>query len=179
VKNNLSNNIKLSYLFRDAGNYKMFDYVVLSNPTDKSAEEIDDDLRRRLIDGAYFYPEQVQLPVLQDSSIEGMWHEYEKVEVTDKEVTDERAIGEIIGLMGGAQNLSTFNAVSKHLILSSVKQVFTSCSDAQKPEQFIFFMRRNRYFHPRTERYLISGYTSDFAEVDDKRPLHFEEETTS
>ncbi len=67
MKKDLFRNIKLSYLFRDAGNYKMFGYVVLSNPTDKSAEEIDDDLRRRLIDAAYFYPELVQLPVLYGS----------------------------------------------------------------------------------------------------------------
>lgn len=102
MKKDLFRNIKLSYLFRDAGNYKTFGYVVLSNPGSKSPEEIDADLRRCLIDGAYFYPDQVQVPVL-NYSPEGMWHEYEQVEATDEEVSDERTVAEVIGLMGGAQ----------------------------------------------------------------------------
>ncbi|MCJ8498831.1 hypothetical protein MVI27_11280 [Chryseobacterium salipaludis] len=102
MKNNSSNNIKLSYLFRDAGNYKTFGFVVLSNSGGKSPEEIDGDLRRCLIDGAYFYPEQVQLPVL-DCSDAGMWHEYEKVEMTDEEVTGGRTVEEVIGLLAGEQ----------------------------------------------------------------------------
>ncbi len=83
MKNNSSNNIKLSYLFRDAGNYKTFGFVVLSNSGGKSLAEIDGDLRRCLIDGAYFYPEQVQLPVL-DEGEERMLHEYGNVESGDK-----------------------------------------------------------------------------------------------
>ncbi len=75
MRKGLSHNIKLSYLFRDAGNYKTFGFVILSNPGGRSAERIDNDLRRRLIDGAYFYPEKMQLPVL-DCGDEGMWHEY-------------------------------------------------------------------------------------------------------
>jgi len=73
-------NIKLSYLFRDAGNYKTFGVVILMNSSGKSAEEIDGDLRRFLIDGMYFYPEQGRLPILQHSSDEDIWREYEKVE---------------------------------------------------------------------------------------------------
>ncbi len=72
-------NIKLSYLFRDAGNYKTFVNVILRNASGKSAEEIDGGLRRFLIEDAYFYVEQVQLLVLKNSSNEGMWHEYQKV----------------------------------------------------------------------------------------------------
>lgn len=96
------NNIKLSYLFRDGGNYKTFGYVILSNPGRRSTEQIDNDLRRRLIDGAYFYPEKVNLPVLHHGD-EGMWHEYEKAEMTDEEVTDERTIEEVAGLLRDAQ----------------------------------------------------------------------------
>ncbi|GEM_PF-767691 len=76
-------NIKFNYLFRDARNYKSFGFVVLSNPGGKSPEEIDGDLRRCLIDGTYFYPEQVQLPVL-DESEEGLGNEYENVESDDE-----------------------------------------------------------------------------------------------
>ncbi len=67
MRKGLSPNIRLSYLFRDAGNYKTFGFVILRNPSARSVEELDKHLRRFLIDGAYFYPEQVQLPVLQDS----------------------------------------------------------------------------------------------------------------
>ncbi len=73
-------NIKFNYLFRDARNYKSFGFVVLSNPGGKSPEEIDGDLRRFLIEGAYFYVEQVQLPVL-DESEKRMCYEYERVKV--------------------------------------------------------------------------------------------------
>ncbi len=131
MKNNSSSNIKLSYLFRDAGNYKTFGVIILRNASGKSPEEIDGDLRRLLIDGAYFYPEQVRLPGLDESDKrmwhkykrvegdeyrlkvrtlcaagsgeEGMWHEYEKVEVTDKEVTDQRTVEEVIMLLAGGQ----------------------------------------------------------------------------
>ncbi len=104
MKKDLFGNIKLSYLFRDVGNYKTFGYVILRNPSGRSPEQIDADLRRCMIDGAYFYPEQVQLPVLDDGD-EGMWHEYEKVEMTDEEVNDERTIEEVIGLLAGKQVL--------------------------------------------------------------------------
>lgn len=97
MKKDLFRNIKLSYLFRDAGNYKTFGFAILSNPGGRSPEQIDNDLRRRLIDGVYFYPEKVNLPVLNYGD-EGMWHEYEKVEMTDEEVTDERTIEEVAGL---------------------------------------------------------------------------------
>ncbi len=80
MKKCLLHHIYPSYLFLDTGNYKAFGFVVLSNPGGKSPQEIDADLRRILIDGAYFYPEQVQLPVL-DGGDEGLGDEYEKLKV--------------------------------------------------------------------------------------------------
>ncbi len=73
-------NIKLSYLFRHAGNYKAFGYVILKNSDGRIPKEIDADLRRILIDGTYFYSEQVQLPGL-DESEKRMYYEYERVKV--------------------------------------------------------------------------------------------------
>lgn len=101
MKNNLPNNIKFSYLFRNTGNYKSFGFVVLSNPGGRNPQEIDADLRRLLIDGAYFYPEQLQLPVLDDGE-EGMWHEYENVEIAKENLTDARTVEELIALLVGA-----------------------------------------------------------------------------
>lgn len=98
MRKGLSGNIKFSYLFRDSGNYKTFGYVVLSNPGGKTPEEFDGELRQYLIDGAYFYPEKIELPLLRNSE-EGMWHEYEKSEVTEEKKTDERTIDEVVSLL--------------------------------------------------------------------------------
>ena len=79
------NNIRLIYLYRDASNYKQHGEVILSNETQITLEEIDQQIRSRLSDGLFFIARQVQLEerffavVNEDDH---PWHEFVQVEAT-------------------------------------------------------------------------------------------------
>ena len=47
-------NIKFNYLYRDAGNYKQFGNIILSNPNNISIDLVTDIVRKNLIDGEFF-----------------------------------------------------------------------------------------------------------------------------
>ncbi len=82
-------NIKFSYLYRDAGNYKNFGYVVFANPTNMGLPEIEHHLKKHLIDGCWFYAEAWQLPDLRfphTTPSDPTWHEFEGVEYTNEPV---------------------------------------------------------------------------------------------
>lgn len=58
-------NIEFSYLYRDAGNLKKHNSVVLSNPngiTDLSA--LEEQIRAALFDTEFFYPYLVDVPLI-------------------------------------------------------------------------------------------------------------------
>lgn len=78
-------NIKLCYLYRDSGNYKTFNSVVFTNKHALSLSYITTQIRRRLIDGTWFYAEQWGLPTLIDEHFsikDPTWHEFESVDIT-------------------------------------------------------------------------------------------------
>jgi hypothetical protein len=89
-------NIKFNYLHRDAGNYKVFGSVVFSNPDNLIISEIDSIVNHNLIEWLYFLPNECNIPRLAfPEFIEEMdhpWNEYESVELTDEEPTDDRTI---------------------------------------------------------------------------------------
>ena len=72
-------NICLHYLHRDEGNWKDFLNAVLSNPEDLPMDEIERNVRERLIHREYFYPERVGLPRSSYAN-EGDWHEFERLD---------------------------------------------------------------------------------------------------
>jgi hypothetical protein len=84
-------NIKFSYLYRDAANYKVYGSVVFSNPEKLSVREIETRVRAKLIDGEFFDPVEWKVPRLQilplDEELDHSWNEFESVEETD-EVAD-------------------------------------------------------------------------------------------
>lgn len=47
-------NIKLSYLYRDASNYKQFNEIVFPNPNQISLEDILTIIKCKLIEGTWF-----------------------------------------------------------------------------------------------------------------------------
>lgn len=49
-------NIKLNYLYRDAGNYKLYDAAVFRNDVNLSLAEIEKVIKEHLIDGEFFDP---------------------------------------------------------------------------------------------------------------------------
>lgn len=81
-------NIKFSYLYRDGGNYKKYDYVIFANPDNIGLSEIEAIIRDKLIWGEWFYAEDWKLPELFlptfDFKIDPTWHEFEAVEYADE-----------------------------------------------------------------------------------------------
>lgn len=55
----MSEVIRFNYLHRDSGNWKKFGSKKFSNTEQLTLEEIDQKIRKNLIDQEYFYPDQV------------------------------------------------------------------------------------------------------------------------
>lgn len=79
-------NTRFSYLYRDACNYKKFNDVVLSGIIqEKQIEPL-------LKDKIFFIPSDVGLPDLQDDTFsvdDHIWHELEKIELTEEPANTE------------------------------------------------------------------------------------------
>lgn len=75
--------ICFNYLYRDSGNWKKFGSKLFSNPDKLTIEEIEQKIRKNLIDQEFFYPDQVGIKkfkfhrYLDDYS----WYEFESVEI--------------------------------------------------------------------------------------------------
>lgn len=95
-----SENIQLFYLYRDAGNYKLFGQVIFRNPENLTIEEILQKIQAKLIDGEFFDAKKWGLPVLQfenfNEELDHPWHEFEKIETATSEITDNRSISEFL-----------------------------------------------------------------------------------
>jgi hypothetical protein len=97
-------NIRLSYLYRDADNYKQHSEVLFPNLqrgyTEKEVEQV---VMACLYDGEWFKAEQVGLPVCffdgKPGDADHCWHEFEFVEETDNSPTDPRDIEEFLEAM--------------------------------------------------------------------------------
>jgi hypothetical protein len=89
-------NIALSYMYRDGGNYKNHNSVIFGNPDKCVLGQIEPVIRSRLIDGGWFYIQNWGLKDLHfdkwDDEIDHTFHEFEGIEYTDEQPTDERTI---------------------------------------------------------------------------------------
>lgn len=98
------NNIRFSYLYRDVGNYKLFGQVVFRNPERIALEEIRNIVNAHLIDGEFFEAKKWGVPELRFDKyvreLDHNWCEFEAVEVTPHDITDERSIKEFIVSIG-------------------------------------------------------------------------------
>lgn len=74
--------IQFNYLHRDSGNWKKFGRKQFSNPEKLSIEEIETKIRQNLIDGMYFYPENVGIKKFKFHrySDDFSWYEFESIE---------------------------------------------------------------------------------------------------
>ena len=83
--------VRFIYLYRDASNYKQHGEVILSNETQMTLEEIDQQICSYLSDGTFFIAQQVQLEerffaiVNEDDH---PWHEFVQVESTTDPIFD-------------------------------------------------------------------------------------------
>ena len=77
--------IRFNYLYRDSGNYKKFGIKRFSNPEQLPIEEITQRLIQNLIDGSYFYPEQVGIKKFKfhRHTDDTSWYEFESIEILD------------------------------------------------------------------------------------------------
>ena len=95
-------NVCFEYLYRDAGNNKLWGFVVFANERDLSVAHLEKALEQHLIDGQFFPATPGLLPALQfanhDESLDHEWLEYSGIEVTKEVVTDskKRDIGDFV-----------------------------------------------------------------------------------
>ena len=93
-------NIKFSYLYRDAGNYKNHNWVIFTNPDHVEISDLEALIDSKLIDGTYFYVDQWQLPDLHFSTwnnqLDHTWHEFESIEYTGEAPTAELTLAEFV-----------------------------------------------------------------------------------
>ena len=53
---NFKSSIEFEYLYRDAGNYKLFEQIIFSNPECLDLTTIEQRIRGKLIDSEFFHP---------------------------------------------------------------------------------------------------------------------------
>lgn len=99
-------NIKLNYLYRDAGNHKVWGSEILSNPESLSLDVVEEKIRLSLIDGEFFDPKYWKLKRLQfddwDIEIDHTWNEFESIEATDHEPTSILSVTELLDVISKA-----------------------------------------------------------------------------
>lgn len=97
---NSKNNIKFLYLYRDAGNYKQFGDIVFSNPSSLDISEIENTIRKYLIDGEFFQPLKWNIPLIYennyDPTIDHDWYEFISIESTQEKAVGIRNIQDFL-----------------------------------------------------------------------------------
>lgn len=110
----MKKNVKFEYLYRDAGNYKVFDFIILSNSRGMSIAEIRRRINEVLIDETYFYPIAFQLPNIRvhkyDPDLDVDWYEFDECSETNQKHTDNRDICELLN------SLSKFNKTFESIL---------------------------------------------------------------
>lgn len=100
-------NIKFNYLYRDGGNYKVFNSIIFENNPQISLNELNALIKSKLIYGEWFYAEEWKLPELFteyfDFKIDPTWHEFEGLEYTDEPPNVEFTITDFVN------NLASLN----------------------------------------------------------------------
>jgi hypothetical protein len=101
-------NIRFSYLYRDFSNYKKFNEIVFTNPTNKSLEEISKVIKDHLIEGKWFYASEWKVPDLHfdnwDSEDDHFLHEFHHVEETHEQSTNNTSIEDFINTIKRARS---------------------------------------------------------------------------
>lgn len=97
---NSKNNIQFNYLYRDGGNFKVFDCQIFSNPENLSIESIESKIRAALISGEFFEPEDWNIKRLKFDDwipkLDHIWNEFESIELTNRKPTMECSISEFL-----------------------------------------------------------------------------------
>ena len=98
-------NIKFSYLYRDGANYKNYNEIIFSNPSLINLLKIEKLIQEQLIDGKWFYCKEWNIPDIHfkefayDSEIDVDWHEFEAVEETNEQASEQNCIDDFLMLV--------------------------------------------------------------------------------
>jgi hypothetical protein len=90
-------NIKLTYLYRDAANYKAWGTVIFANHERLALDDIEKRIRRCLFDEVLFVADQVCIPNVflftewPFSKDDHFYHEFDSVKFTAEQATDLQA----------------------------------------------------------------------------------------
>ena len=91
----MSTNIKLVYLFRDAGNYKRWGEIIFSNPDGLEIDFIEGRLRQAFLQDGLFIASQIHIPDLflyetgNATDDDHCFHEFYSIEPTDAGPNDQ------------------------------------------------------------------------------------------
>jgi hypothetical protein len=102
-------NVKVHYLYRDAGNFKQFGTVVFSNRRELPADQIIRDVESHCEEGIYFDVSAVGLPPLYfeayNPALGHDWHELESIELCSEAADDDkgRDISDLISRLREAE----------------------------------------------------------------------------
>ncbi len=98
-------NVKLTYLYRDAGNYKHWQEVVLTNGSGKSVEELTAEIRKYLHTGEFFdqalAPVPIEIDDEYDDELDHGWLEFSRLEENGEGVTENQDISDFIASLRG------------------------------------------------------------------------------
>ncbi|MFO1471016.1 MAG: hypothetical protein U1F27_08280 [Turneriella sp.] len=93
-------NIKMTYLYRDGGNYKHWFEVVFPNRNGISVEQLTKDIKQRLISGEYFEQSQAPMPFdypdLLDPDLDHTWLEFHGLDEADMNAEVDQDIRDFI-----------------------------------------------------------------------------------
>ncbi len=100
-------NIELEYVYRDAGNYKNFGAVIFRNQNSHSAEWLEKEIAKRLIDGEFFVAEKIEVPTLYfadyaySPELDHEWHQFLGVRLSEEKCNDtyNRDIDDVLKLL--------------------------------------------------------------------------------
>jgi len=105
--NDLSNNVRLSYLYRDAGNYKKYGEVIFTNPEAIDIGNIKQRITSKLIDGEFFIPKEWEIdPLAIDNCFSEMdheWHEFVDISLTNTSAKEDQSISNLLRLLENNQ----------------------------------------------------------------------------
>ena len=80
-------NIKMTYLYRDGGNYKTWQEVVFTNRSGKTAKQLTQEIKKRLVSGQFFdqalAPVPFESPDSHDPELDHAWLEFDSFEEVD------------------------------------------------------------------------------------------------
>ena len=98
-------NIKFCYQYRDGANYKQYNELIFANPTNKSSQKIELIIRQYLIDEMWFVADDWNIAnqffknYVFNNEIDHSWHEFDGVEETAEQVTEQNNIEQFLLLV--------------------------------------------------------------------------------